>query len=74
MDRQWHLAIIAVRQELAQANARAPRIAAPPPEQAAPRTIIVEDVEEIERQEDQQRAAQAASSNKITPTAVADMD
>ena len=68
MERLWRLAIIEVRQEIAQANARAPRIAAPEPRQAAPRTIIVEDVEEIERQEDQQRAAQAASSNKINPT------
>jgi len=71
MERMWRLAIIEVRQELAQANARAPQIAAPPPVQAAaPRTIIAEDVEEIERQEAQERAQQAASSKEDPQTTV----
>ena len=59
MERMWHLAVNEIRQELAHAaqmhippNMRPPRNATPPPEVAAPRTIIVEDVEEIERQED----------------------
>ena len=69
MERMWRLAIIEVRQELA--NARAPQNAAPPPIQAAvPRTIIVEDVEEIERQEDQERAQLAASSIETPEVAV----